>query len=98
WWRPAPCACCKEKDLRLHLLHEIVSRDRLRIAILEERLAKATDLLLAEKGTAPMTAPAKFTAKDADDLMRQSFAFFKDEDDTGDGKIRDMDNLSEANV
>jgi len=93
WFTKKPCLICVEKDMMIHQLKSDASRDRLRLSITEEKLSKATDLLLAQSGKAGIAPPQRFSAKDADDLMRDSFAMFLDEEDKGDGKIRDVDNL-----
>ena len=93
WFTKKPCQVCAEKDMMIHQLKSDESRNRMRLCILEEKLSKATDLLLAQAGKPGITPPQRFSAKDADDLMRDSFAMFLDEEDKGDGKIRDVDNL-----
>jgi len=93
WFTKKPCPICAEKDLMIHQLRLDSSRDRLRLSIAEEKLTKATDLLLAQSGNLGLTPPQRFTEKDSENLMRDTFAMFLDADDKGDGKIRDVDNL-----
>lgn len=88
-----PCPICSEKAVLISQLMDDLQRERCRLSVAETRASIAVDALLQEKGKPSMTPPTRFSASDAEQLQRETFAFFKDEDDRGDGKIRDVDQL-----
>jgi len=92
WWTK-PCAVCALKDAVIDRLRDDLARERLRLDRAEAKASTATDALLAKAGQPTLTPPQKWTQADAENLMKESFAFFKDEHDTGDGKVRDIDQL-----
>jgi hypothetical protein len=93
WFKPKPCEVCPLKDAIIERLRDDLARERLRLDRAEHKAETATDALLAEAGKPVLQQPQRFTAKDSDNVMADTFAIFRDEDDKGDGKIRDMDNL-----
>ena len=93
WFTLKPCPTCQEKACLILQLLDDLKRERLRLSVAEDRASKAIDALLQDHGKPIMTAPTRFSAADAEQLQRETFAFFKDEDDKGDGKIRDVDQL-----
>lgn len=93
WFAPKPCPVCAIKDAVIERLRDDLKRERLRLARAEERGERALDELLKDAGKAPVTPPQRWSASDADKVMQDTFAIFKDADDHGDGNVRDVDNL-----
>lgn len=88
-----PCPVCAEKEAMIRQLREDLSRDRLRTSVAVEREHAAMDRLLGRQGELPITPPKTMGTKEGDEMMKDAFAIFTDEEDHGDGKIREVDRL-----
>ena len=93
WWTSKPCDVCALKDAIIERLRDDLARERLRLQRAEAKAEAATDALLAHGGQPALRPAQTYTQTDAEQVMRESFAFFKDDDDKGDGKVREADNL-----
>lgn len=92
-FKRGPCLVCLEKERLIAQLREDLSRDRLRLTMAVEREHLAVDRLLQQRGERGVTPPQKMSTLEADTMMKDTFAIFKDQDDTGDGRIREVDAL-----
>ena len=90
------CTVCDSKDQLIEKLETDLSRERTRLDQAERKLNAATDALLADQGKPSLTLPPRMTATDADRTMQDIFAIFKDEDDKGDGKVLDSDQVGQG--
>ena len=88
-----PCPVCQEKDRLILQLREDLSRDRLRLSLAMDRESLAVDRLLQKQGDKGITPPQRVGVLEADAMMKDTFAIFVDQEDKGDGKVREVDCL-----
>jgi len=93
WFRSKPCAVCAEKDGRMSDLMNQVLMLKSQLAHSREREEKAVDALLARQGVDSVTPHPRMSSVDSEAAMKSVMGMFLDEDDKGDGKVRDIDKL-----
>ncbi len=93
WLHHKPCPACAVKDEYIQELKNDRTALRTQLAYSREREEKAVDALLERKQERPITPTPRMTMKDSENAQREAFGIFVDADDTGDGKIREVDNL-----
>lgn len=94
WKSTKSCLVCAEKDRRIAGFLEDVAALRQQLAYSREREARAVDTLLQGQGVTAITPPSRMMASESEKLMEETFAFFKDLSDPGDGTIQEADRLT----
>jgi len=95
-WNPFAtrvCAACLGKDALIAAHEQSLLILKSQLAHSREREEKAVDALLAKQGVDSVTPRPKLSSVDSEAAMRSVMGMFLDEDDKGDGKVRDIDKL-----
>jgi hypothetical protein len=94
WFVKKPCEACKSKDAFIASLEAQAMNLRSQLAHSREREEKAVDALLDRQGKPAVTPSPRMTFKDSENVQKQAFGMFLDEDDDGSGNVLEADRLS----